>query len=41
MIPVSGKKTEEKQNIATIMIAVDEKETVFLVKLKLQQELIK
>ena len=32
------KKTEEKQNSATIMIYIDEKRTVFLVKLKLQGE---
>ena len=30
------KKAEEKQNCANIMISVDEKETVFPVKLKLQ-----
>ena len=38
MIPFSGKKTEEKQNSATIMISVDSKETIFPVKLKLQGE---
>ena len=32
------KKTEEKQNSATIMISVDGKGTVFPVKLKLQGE---
>ena len=32
------KKTEEKQNSATMMISVDEKGTAFLVKLKLQGE---
>ena len=32
------KKTEEKQNSATMMISVDEKGAVFLVKLKLQGE---
>ena len=32
------KKAEEKQNIATIMISVDEKGTVFPVKLKSQAE---
>ena len=32
------KKTKEKQNSATIMISVDEKGTVFPVKLKLQGE---
>ena len=31
-------KPEEKQNSATIMISVDEKGTVFMVKLKLQGE---
>ena len=40
MMSVSGKKTEKKQNIATTMIAVDEKETAFPMKLKLEQELI-
>ena len=33
-----GKKTEEKQNSATIIISVDWKGTVFPVKLKLQGE---
>ena len=33
-----GKKAEEKQNIATIIISVDEKGTVFPVKLKSQAE---
>ena len=33
-----GKKTEEKQNSADIMISVDGKKTVFPVKLKLQGE---
>ena len=32
------KKTEEKQNSATVMISVDEIETVFPVKLKLPGE---
>ena len=32
------KKPEEKQNSANIMISVDRKETVFLVKLKFQGE---
>ena len=32
------KKTEEKQNSVTTMISVDEKETVFLVTLKLERE---
>ena len=32
------KKAEEKQNNANIMIFVDRKRTVFLVKLKLQGE---
>ena len=32
------KKPEEKQNSATMMISVDEKGAVFLVKLKLQGE---
>ena len=32
------KKREEKQNSATIMISVDEKGTVFPVKLKLEGE---
>ena len=36
MIPFWGKKTEEKQNSAVIMISVDWKGTVFPVKLKLQ-----
>ena len=39
MIPLWTKKLEEKQNSATIMIPVDEKGAVFLVKLKLQGEL--
>ena len=38
MIPFSGKKSEEKQNRATIMISVDDKGTVFPLKLKLQGE---
>ena len=38
MIPFWGKKTEEKQNRATILISVDSKGTVFPVKLKLQGE---
>ena len=38
MILFWGKKAEEKQNIATIMISVDEKGTVFPVKLKSQAE---
>ena len=38
MIPFYEKKTEEKQNSATIMISVDGKGTVFPVKLKLQGE---
>ena len=32
------KKTEEKQNSVTIMMSVDEKETVFPVTLKLEGE---
>ena len=36
MIPFGGKKTDEKQNSATIMISVDGKGAVFPVKLKLQ-----
>ena len=32
------KKTEERQNSATTMISVDEKRTVFPMKLKLQGE---
>ena len=32
------KKTEEKQNSAAIMISVDRKGTVFLLKLRLQCE---
>ena len=35
------KKIEEKQNIATIMISVDGKGTIFPVKLKLQEEIAK
>ena len=35
------KKTEEKQSIATIMISVDGKGTIFPVKLKLQEEIAK
>ena len=35
------KKIEEKQNIATIMISVDGKGTIFPVKLKLQEESFK
>ena len=38
MILFCGRKAEEKQNIATIMISVDEKGTVFPVKLKSQGE---
>ena len=38
MIPFWGKKTEEQQNRATIMISVDGTGTVFPVKLKLQGE---
>ena len=38
MTPFYGKKTEEKQNSADIMISVDGKRTVFPVKLKLQGE---
>ena len=38
MIPFWGKKTEEKQNRATIIISVHSKGTVFPVKLKLQWE---
>ena len=38
MIPSWGKKTEEKQNRATIMISADGEGTVFPVKLKLQGE---
>ena len=38
MTPFYGKKTEEKQNSADIMISVDGKRTVFPVKLKLQEE---
>ena len=34
-----GKKTEQKQNSATIMISVDGKGIVFSVKLKLQGEM--
>ena len=37
-MPFWGKKTEEKQNRATIMISVHSKGTVFPVKLKLQWE---
>ena len=36
MIPFGGKKTDEKQNSATIMISVDGKGAVFPVNLKLQ-----
>ena len=36
MIPFWGKKIEEKQNSSTIMIPVDWKGTIFLIKLKLQ-----
>ena len=32
-----GKKTEEKQNSATIMISVDQKGKVFQIKLKLKR----
>ena len=35
------KKIEEKQNIATLMISVDGKGTIFPVKLKLQEESFK
>ena len=35
------KKTEEKQNITTIMISVDGIGTIFPVKLKLQEESFK
>ena len=35
------KKIEGKQNIATIMISVDGKGTIFPVKLKLQEESFK
>ena len=35
------KKTEEKQNITTIMMSVDGKGTTFPVKLKLQEESFK
>ena len=38
MVPFLEKKTDKKQNSATIMISVDEKGTVFLVKLKSQSE---
>ena len=41
MIPFWGKKEDEKQNSATIMISdqkLDQKRTVFPVKLKLQDE---
>ena len=38
MIIFWGKIAEEKQNSTTIMISVDEKETIFPVKLKLQGE---
>ena len=38
MIPFWEKKTEEKQNSATIIISVDGKVTVFPMKLKLQRE---
>ena len=36
MIPFWGKRADEKQNSATIMISVDRKGEVFPVKLKLQ-----
>ena len=36
MMPFLGKKAEENQNSAAIMISVDGKGTVFPVKLKLQ-----
>ena len=36
MIPFWGKKTEEKQNSATIMISADGKGAVFPLKLKSQ-----
>ena len=39
MIPFWGKKTEQKQNSATIMISVDGNGLVFPMKLKLQGEL--
>ena len=38
MIPFWGKKSERKQNRATLMISVDDKGTVFPLKLKLQGE---
>ena len=38
MTPLWGKKEDEKQNSATIIISVDRKRTVFPVKLKLQDE---
>ena len=38
IIPFWGKKTEEKQNSATIRRCVHGKGTVFLLKLKLQGE---
>ena len=38
IIPFWGKKTEKKQNSATIMRSVHGKGTVFPVKLKLQGE---
>ena len=38
MIPFWGKKSEGKQNRATLMISVDDKGTVFPLKLKLQGE---
>ena len=38
MIPFGQKKTEEKENRATIMISVDGKGTAFPVKLELQGE---
>ena len=38
IIPFRRKNTEEKQISATITISVDEKRTVFLMKLKLQGE---
>ena len=37
---ISGEKTEEKQNSVTIMMSVDEKGTVFPVRLKLEGESI-
>ena len=39
MIPFWEKKTEQKQNSATMMIPVDGIQTAFPVKFKLQREL--